>query len=374
MEEHAQSPGPEIGGHVEAAYHLNLMDRRADDPVPLRSYDFAGGNNFILHSAHLVLKHAFNDSVSAVIEFDAGSDAAANSVLTSGSAAPHLPGAPPTNAPLLFDIQEAYATYGTDFGLSVTAGKFVTYQGIEVVEGPMNPTITRGFLFGLAEPVSHLGAKIHYSVKSGDSEIANAGVGIVNGWDTYLDNNRGKTLIARIGVSPVPQFWAAVSSTLGPERPTGCYPTGCADNNGEDQRASLDLTGAVIPNEMITINFQANTGRETYPPTVSTEKTDARWFGLGVQPVLTMKEFKTGVRLEWFKDKENTRALTPGKDLSVWNLTVCPGYTFGEKLMLRAEYRFDKANKEIFQKRFNSGTALQRDRQHTIAAAASYMF
>ena len=45
--------------------------------------------------------------------------------------------------------------------LTLTGGKFVTYEGIEVIEGPVNPTLTRGFLFGLAEAIGHVGFKVH---------------------------------------------------------------------------------------------------------------------------------------------------------------------------------------------------------------------
>src|SRR5258708_16699814 len=97
-------------------------------------------------------------------------------------------------------------------GFTFTAGKFATYEGIEVIEGPADPTITRGFLFWLAEPVTHVGAKLHYTTGPVD-----VGVGLVNGWDTNNtlfetgDNNNQKTLIWRAAVTPSPMFFAAFS-------------------------------------------------------------------------------------------------------------------------------------------------------------------
>jgi len=175
--------------------------------LPTRAYDAANG--FQLHAAYLTLKHQATEHVTGLISISAGSDAAVNNFTTAGVVGP-------ISAPQLFDVPEAYASY-SNMGLTFTAGKFVTYEGIEVIAGPSNPTITRGFLYFLAEPVTHVGAKLHYA--TGPVDI---GVGLVNGWDTNGrfftgDNNDMKTGIFRIGVTPVPQFWAAASGTYGVE-------------------------------------------------------------------------------------------------------------------------------------------------------------
>lgn len=379
LEEHGASHAPTIGGHVEAAYHLSLTDPHSNHPVGLRSYDFAGGNTFMLHTAHLVVKHSFSDSLSAVIEFEGGSDPAANTALTYGAVGANNPTVA-VAVPVLFDVQEAYGTYSAPFGLSVTAGKFVTYEGIEVVEGPLNPTITRGFLFGLAEPVTHVGAKAHYSIKSGDSEMANIGVGIVNGWDSWIDNNDAKTIIFRAGVTPVPQFWAALSGTLGAERTDALDPATGAhiDSQAEkDMRVSIDLTGAVIPTDSVTINFQGNFGSEPGVPTafdpvtgLATTRVDGSWFGFGVQPVFKFGQASLGARFEYFADKNGTRTLSPiGTDLNVWNATITPGYSV-DGWLVRAEFRFDSASEAIFTR----NNAASEKSQSTVAAAVSYMF
>jgi len=335
-EEEKKAPALEVSGYVEAAYHLNLSHPEAEDPVALRSYDAVGGNSFLLHAAHLALKHSMSKEVSAVIELDGGTDAVVN------------------NGGLgLFDVQEAYASYTSPFGLSFTAGKFATYEGIEVIEGPMNPTVTRGFLYGLAEPFTHIGAKVHY--KLGD--VADIGVGVVNGWDLYVDNNDAKTGIFRLGLTPVEQFWIAFSGSYGAER---------ADSN-TDRRLSLDATGAIVPSDAISFNFQANYGQEPNVPLAApgVGTVDGSWLGVGVQPVLKVEGFSLGARFEYFADTKGTRTGAPGTDVKVWNATVTPGYTIDDALQLRAEYRFDKADQDIFN---------NKDKQHTVAAAVSYLF
>jgi hypothetical protein len=358
LEEHAKSPAPEIGGHVEMAYHLNLTQPDAEDPVPYRSYDARGGNSFLFHTAHLVFKHAFTDQVSAVIEVEGGSDSTVNNYTLAGTDAPF-------NG--MVDVQEGYATWKTPVGLSLTAGKFVTYEGIEVIEGPINPTITRGHLFGLAEPFWHIGAKLHYAIE----DVADVGVGVVNGWDNWWDNNDSKTFIFRVGVTPVEEFWAGLSGSVGAEQ------TASNDN----LRLSLDLTGGVKVGDMLTINFQGNYGQEAGAVTTAAgEAQDASWFGVGLQPVLTVDAFSLGARFEYFVDNDGARtAFTDANgdpaELGLWNFTITPGYTVDEKLQLRAEYRIDGASEDVFT---SDQPEPDPDKpvstQHTIALAAAYMF
>ena len=60
-------------------------------------------------------------------------------------------------------MREAYAKWTPD-KFTLMAGKFVTMMGIEVVDGPLNPTITRGFLYWLAELVRNTGARASYQI------------------------------------------------------------------------------------------------------------------------------------------------------------------------------------------------------------------
>jgi hypothetical protein len=341
-----------ITGYVEGAYHRTLGDTDYRFALPTRAYDTANG--FQLHAAHLQLKHSATEHVSAQIEFDAGSDAAVNNFTTAGTS-----GA--ISAPQLFDVPEAFVSYSNS-GLTFTAGKFVTYEGIEVIGGPSNPTITRGFLYFLAEPVTHVGAKLHYA--TGPIDI---GVGLVNGWDTNgrfftSDNNDMKTGIFRVGVTPVPQFWAAASGTYGVEV------AGATTN----PRLSLDLTGAIIPSDMLTINFQANFGSEKAAGhEVSGAVADASWVGFGLQPVVKAGGASVGARFEYFKDTKGGRTGVLN-DPSFINFTITPGYTFDGAFTLRAEFRVDTSSEEVLG--VADSTGAHKKNQSTIALGAHYVF
>jgi hypothetical protein len=311
-------------------------------PVPTRAYD--SSNGFLLHLAHLSVKHQMNENVYGVIEIDAGADAKWN----------HDPSGSQTT---LFDIQEAYGV-ATGSGFTFTAGKFATYEGIEVIEGPSDPTITRGFLYWLAEPVTHVGAKLHYA--TGPVDI---GVGLVNGWDTNNgvfqtgDNNAQKTFIWRIGVTPDPMFWAAFSGTYGSEQPT--------DKNA---RLSTDLTGAIIATPELTINFQGNFGSEKNVALSEDPTKTSSWYGFGLQPLYKSGAASLGARFEYFKDKNGSRTGVAG-DPSLINLTITPGYTIASAFTLRGELRYDHASEP-----FLSQAAAGKKSQGTVALSASYSF
>ena len=344
-------PATTIGGYVEGAYHRMLGSAHIGQPVATRAYD--SSNGFLLHAAHLAIKHQLNENVYGVIEFDAGADARYNQGFNPGNTA----GGNSSSSPL-FDVQEAYGV-ATGSGFTFTAGKFATYEGIELIEGPTDPTITRGFLYWLAEPVTHVGAKLHYTAGPVD-----VGVGVVNGWDTNNalfntgDNNNKKTFIWRVGVTPSPMFFAGISGTYGVEQ---------ADDS--DARLSVDLTGAIIPTDYLTINFQGNVGSEKNVALSSDPTKTSSWYGFGLQPVLKSGAMSLGGRFEVFKDKNGSRTGI-ANDPTLINLTITPGYTIASAFTVRGELRYDHASEPVLSQAPSGG----KKGQGTMALSASYSF
>jgi hypothetical protein len=321
------APPPTLSGYVETSYHLNISDPKvnvADSKfgMPMRVYDPIG-NSFALHAAHLAITHKFSDEILAVIEVDAGRDAVANS----GGVYPWN-----VSPQFAFDVQEAYASYSSS-GWTFTAGKFVTYEGIEVIEGPLNPTITRGFLFGYAEPFTHTGFKIHYQ----PVDEFNIGIGLVNGWDKIADNNTAKTIIARVAVTPSDKFFAALSGSVGGEQ----------DSTSKNPRMSLDLTGSITPSGVFQLWYQANVGAEKVPDLVG-GVAKATWYGFGLQPIITSGDFTLGGRLEYFADPKGVR--TTYYNGKFFNFTITPGIKLAAPFKMRAEFRADVSKDKIFGK------------------------
>jgi hypothetical protein len=247
-----------------------------------------------------------------VIELDAGYDASKNTSFPFSSS--------------LFDVQEAYLTYSSGI-FSMTAGKFVTYEGIEVVEGPLNPTISRGFLFGLAEPVTHTGVKFHFT-----TETVDFGIGVVNGWDTITDNNNMKTIIFKLGLKPSDAFMVAFSGTFGSE----------AANISDEHRLSLDMTGAWTASDSFALWFQGNYGMDG----IGGDE-QYKWFGFGLQPTYTSDAFSFGARAEIFSDPDDVRVVSGVADTTYFNVTLTPGFILAQGFKVRAELRADIATEDV---------------------------
>ncbi len=299
-----------LSGHVAATYNYNLM-KPAGGVTPFHSYT-APHNTFLLNQAHLAVTGS-DDKFAYAVEIDAGTDAFLNTYLS-------------PVGPSYFDIQEAYVSYTAASGLGFKAGKFVTYNGIEVIESPANPTISRGFLFGLAEPATNVGALGTYKI----SDTLDVALGAVSGWDLIVDNNDNKTIVAKLGVTKE-KLGLVISSYAGKE------------TNNTDWRATLDAT-AVIKMAKMDLWLQANVGFEEG---VAAMGEDGMWMGFGVQPVMRIDDkLSLCGRVEAFLDGDGART---GAEQTLINVSVAPAYKVHERVTIRAEARLDFSSEDVFQ-------------------------
>jgi len=304
----AGSLAPKISGHVNATYNYNFIDPMGGINE-FHSYD-KKHNTFLLNAAHIALTGS-NESVSYAVELDFGGDAGFNL-----SANPEYG----------VDVQEAYVAYTSTMGLGFKAGKFVTYNGIEVVESPANPTISRGFLYGLAEPVAHVGGVLTYKV----NDMIDVALGAVNGFDLFFDNNDMKTIVGKVGVT-TEAFLLTLSAYAGPEQM----------DNEDDWRASFDATGVYKMGTM-DLWFQGNVGMEQ-----GLANGDAAlWVGGGVQPFIHLsKKLDLGVRAEVFADLDGAKTEA---EQTLVNLSVAPAFKVADGVVTRLEARFDYATEDSF--------------------------
>ena len=308
--EAAPSLTPTVSGFIDGTYNYNF-NRPAGGVTPYHTYT-APHQSFLLNAAHVALTGS-DGKLSYAVEIDAGTDAFVNTLDDD------------------FDVQEAWVSYTADTGLGFKAGKFVTTMGIEVIESGANPTISRGFLFGLAEPFTHVGALGTYKI----NDRMDVAAGVINGWDVMVDNNSYKTMMGKFGLT-LEQFALVLSAYTGPEQPL----------NDDDWRTVFDATG-VIKLGTIDIWVQANIGTEQNagggPPA---DPGDATWTGIGVQPVFRLTEqFSLGARAELFSDNDGART---GFDQTLFNVSVAPAFALTSHLTLRAEGRVDMSSEDVY--------------------------
>lgn len=329
----AAGPDISLSGFVDTSAHYNANNPDSQSSA-LRSYD-SRAQSFYLNAVHGDFSIAPVEGASVVVQLDAGSDAAFN---RTGSV-----------AAVDVDVQEAYVTYVLkESGLGVRAGKWATFEGIEVIEGPDNPTVTRGFLFGLAEPFTHVGAVVTYKAGAFDSAL-----GAVNGWDLVTDTNTGKTILGKAAWGA--EVWGVTGSFLaGPEQA----------GNSHDYRQSYDVTGFVTV-EGAKVNVQANYGNETIAGN------RVHWVGGGIQPVVPVTEaLSVGARVERFRDPEGARTGVAGGP-TVTNVTMAPAYAVTKALTVRVEARVDFSSGGDA---FEDAGGDPKDTQATLSAEVFYRF
>ncbi len=328
---------PSITGYVDGSYNYNLAPNAksatvAGTFVPANQYNAYEGQTrtFNLNDAHLSISNS--DSATGVgydIETDFGSDAAVNEPNNGAS-----------KLGSLFDVQQAFLTYafgpGRAWGLK--AGKYDTYEGIEVTASGSNPTISRGLLFTLAEPISHTGFELNYT-----QGMVDAHIGLVNGWDQVTDLNTTPTLLGKVGLNWGDPLALSISGLYGEE----ATPAG-----GRGMVTSLDLTGVTHSVKMVDINFQGNYGMQEHASALSAGKTGT-WFGAGLQPLVHISSmYGVGLRYEYFDDLDGVKT---GQKQALNDISVVPTVWVNKYLTVRAEYRVDISNKNDF---FKDGATL----------------
>jgi len=318
-------------------YNFENPDSRENE---LRVFDYKA-NNFTLDLSQLVFtKDATMNGVGFKLKLSAGETAKFIHASGLGKADDE------------FDLTEAYIQYLAPIGkgLKFTFGKFVTYHGAEVIEARDNPNYSRSFLFNYAIPFTHTGLMISYPF----SKALNVSVHIVNGWDNFNDNNKGKTVGVSIGVSPMEQLSMTFNLMHGPEK----------DDNNSDNRFLFDWVGIVKP--MKNLSFILNTDYASEQHSAPDGGT-AKWYGIsGIAKYDVNNRYSLSIRAEYFKDKDGVRT---GVAQSLKEITITPEIRLAQGLILRPEYRHDWYNEKVFD---SYRDELNKKNQDTIALAVMY--
>lgn len=250
----------------------------------------------------------------------------------------------------VFDLTEAYVSYTAPVGngLRFDFGKFVTYHGAEVIEAKDNPNYSRSFLFNFAIPFTHTGLKASYPF----SDKVNASVHLVNGWDNTDDNNKGKTVGASVGITPVEQFSTILNLMYGPEK----------DDNNSDNRFLFDWVGTIKPIKDLAFILNVDYGSEEHS---APDGSKAEWYGVaGIAKYDVNDLFSVALRYEYFKDKDGVRTGTAQR---LQEVTLTPEFRIAKGLVLRPEYRHDWSDNEVF-----PGNGGGKKNQDTIALGVMY--
>jgi len=236
-------------------------------------------------------------------------------------------------------IKQAYLSYSITERLKITAGKWGTHVGYELLDAPLNRnySMSYGFSYG---PFFHTGVKAEYAL-TGKSSIM---LGIANPTDFVTTESSSKVIIA--------QF-----STKLFEDKTSVYVNYLGGNTGGDNNFNqfdLVLTNAISSKWAINYDgtiYAANNNKGNWT-------SNAFYVNFDPTPL-----FGFTYRTEFFKDK---KALSAGAfGTSINSNTLSMNYKI-KKITLLPEIRLDKAQKDIYYS--NDGKAVNSSMSFNLAA------
>lgn len=318
-EEPATSPF-QISGFVDTYYSFNF-NRPDSNTNGLSNFDFHH-NAFSINLAEIVLSKAA-DPVGFRIDLNFGetTDFIHCGVFSCPGGASEEP---------YKNIQQAYVTWATPLGLTLDMGKFVTHMGLEVIESKDNWNYTRGLLFCCAIPYYHAGLRANYAI----SDMLWVNGYVLNGWNNVVENNNGKTFGAQVGIVPIKPL-TVILNWIGPERSAG---GGFQDRHVYDAIAIFNATD--------TLSFAANYDYGTQDPIGGGDS--MTWSGIALYGKWAKEDCALAIRYENVDDEDNVMfAGTLGP--KVQEVTVTGEHKVAGNLLVRLEYRYDKADQDIFE-------------------------
>ena len=346
----ADNLGVHIHGLADASYEYNLNHpglQSGDRVNQFREFD-TDANGFELTQFQFHIDRTVENGLGFVADINFGKTAEVLSTATR-----YTSGTESTNQ---VDPTQAYATYTVPVGsgINLSAGKFVTLLGAEVIPtyNNLNYNESRGLLFTLGEPLTHTGLRANYAF----SDKIALTMGVNNGWDDVADNNDGKSLEGELALTPTAAWSILINGMYGPEQL----------NHGNSKRGALDpvvtwktpLTGVTLvgeylyahednpvavsplltgPNEGANPLFFLNGGPVTH---------GVDWQGAAGYIIYDLNDKTEFVaRGEYFRDSDGVRT---GIRQSLGEVTLTLNYKIANGLLWRLEYRHDESNASPF--------------------------
>ena len=239
------------------------------------------------------------------------------------------------------DIWQAYVTLNLPVAknryFQLKAGKMATLMGLEVFEDVQNPNLDVGTQDIFLEPFTETGFEVDGKFNSRvDVEIR-----VSNGWDRVADNNRGKTLVGRLGLAADDATSLALLGYTGPEQ---------ADNTSSIRSGAQALLSRKFGGK-VAAWLQLDVGQEEG---AAAGGATAKWYGIGVWTAADLSaKVGLGVRADLVNDRDGAR-LSGGLGYpanggqTVSSLTATLNVKAWEHALLRPEIRYDHSTLPVY--------------------------
>ncbi len=348
-------------GYVETSYTQNF-NNPSDGVNNSRSFD-GDANSFRPNMAQLVLEKAasptgaLTDRAGFRLKLNFGEDAK----FTGGTGSDD------------FDFQEAYIQYMPVDNLTFQAGRMNTLIGYEVIESPLNPNFSRSFMFGIGEPFTVTGFRASFDF----SDSTSLAVSAINSFTgSQADTDNSKSIEALLSLAPVDNVGVSVFGFWGPE----------GGKRGEDGRDRMQVGGIldVQATDQLELVVEGYYGNQARPGMAN-----ARWNGVAGYAIYDFNDqWGLHVRAEVFEDAAgafscggrddddkilygNAQVCPIGaaNDQTLWETTWTLQYKPVPNLITRAEFRYDKSDRNTF-----DGGDGPTDSQSTLAGEMIFLF
>jgi len=348
-------------GYVETSYTQNF-NNPTSGVNNNRSFD-GDANSFRPNMAQLVLEKAaspggaLSDRAGFRLKLNFGEDAK----FTGGTGADD------------FDFQEAYVQYMPVDNLTLQAGRMNTLIGYEVIESPLNPNFSRSFMFGIGEPFTVTGFRASFDFSDSVS-LAMSAINSFSG--LQQDNNNSKSIEALLSIAPTDNVGVSIFGFWGPED----------FDRGEPTQDRMQVGGIldVQATDQLELVVEGYYGNQALPG-----QQNARWNGVAGYAIYEFNDqWGLHARAEVFEDAagyfscggrdddgnpaySNAQVCPIGaaNDQTLWETTWTLQYKPVPNLITRAEFRYDKSDRNTF-----DGSDGPTDSQSTLAGEMIFLF
>ena len=232
-------------------------------------------------------------------------------------------------------LKEGYISYLAPVGkgLQIDFGKFVTPAGAEVIETKDNWNYSRGILFNYAIPFYHFGLRAKYAF---NDKFSATGY-VLNGWNSIVDNNSGKTYGTSLSLAASKKVTIVENYLAGPEM----------FQTNSHWRQLSDTVVTYTPTSKLSLMANYDYGRGDLNPNPTILR-PSMWTGIAGYIRYAFNESNAFAgRYEYYDDRDGFSTGTPQH---FNEFTGTYEHTVARHLITRWEYRRDMSNQPVFAK------------------------
>jgi hypothetical protein len=259
------------------------------------------------------------------------------------------------------DLPQAFVTLniptGKDRYVQLKAGKRWTMMDVEYVDETLNPNFSHGYAYIYLSNFTDVGL----SVEAKLSSTVDAAFRLINGWDVVQDNNKSKSVQARLGITPSDRVALSFLVAAGPEQ---------TDNTSENRYAG-QFVGTFKPTSKTTLYTELDVGSEKG---LLESGDKATWTGVGIWGVFDLwPKASLALRGDYMDDHDGVRTsgvfgfpTVPARKLQSGTVTL--NLKTWDHALVRPELRVEHSSVDDF------GGATKKPTQVTLGIAMTYIF